>query len=96
MCTDVLFIHLLSGVSSQMYITLPQSYSWLPSSAGNVPEKALQAGETSSSEPLFVARGMVNGEMCIGKVHPSHGCAYFPWGGDEHAVQHYEVLCFSD
>ncbi|CAH8825336.1 unnamed protein product [Trichobilharzia szidati] len=71
-------------------------YCWYPRSAGNVPDKALQAGETSSHESLFIARGVVNGEVCVGKVHPSHGCAYFPWGGDEHAVQSYEVLCFVD
>ncbi|KAK4473218.1 hypothetical protein MN116_004393 [Schistosoma mekongi] len=71
-------------------------YTWIPCSGGNVPDKALHAGETCSSEPLYVARGIVNGETCIGKVHPSHGCAYFPWGGDEHAVKCYEVLCFTD
>lgn len=34
--------------------------------------------------------------MCVGKVHPSHGCAYFPWGGEEHSEKSYEVLCYID
>ncbi|CAH8430831.1 unnamed protein product [Schistosoma turkestanicum] len=71
-------------------------YNWVSSTGGHVPDKALQAGETSSSEPLYIARRLVNNEMCIGKLHPSHGCAYFPWGGEEHSHTSYEVLCFLD
>ncbi|CAL8071727.1 unnamed protein product [Calicophoron daubneyi] len=71
-------------------------YNWIPSSDGQVPHGALQAGMTANGEPLFVARGRVEEEMCIGKVHPSHQCAYVPWGGSEHRLDRYEVLCFLD
>ncbi|XP_018647660.1 hypothetical protein Smp_003610.1 [Schistosoma mansoni] len=71
-------------------------YGWVSHTGGNVPDNALYAGETQSSEPLYIARRVVNNEMCVGKVHPSHGCAYFPWGGEEHSENSYEVLCFLD
>ncbi|TPP57599.1 DM9 domain-containing protein [Fasciola gigantica] len=71
-------------------------YTWIPSGGGNVPHDAVQGGITESMEPLYIARGMVNNEWCVGKVHPSHGCAYFPWGGEEHSLQQYEVLCYTN
>ncbi|THD27200.1 DM9 domain-containing protein [Fasciola hepatica] len=69
-------------------------YTWIPSGAGYIPTEAIQGGVTETMEPLYIARAMVNGEWCVGKVHPSHDCAYFPWGGGEHALQQYELLCY--
>ncbi|CAH8435429.1 unnamed protein product [Schistosoma margrebowiei] len=71
-------------------------YEWVSYTGGNVPNNALHAGETQSSEPLYIARRLVNNEMCVGKVHTSHCCAYFPWGGEEHSEKSYEVLCYLD
>lgn len=70
------------------------SYNWMPSGGGQVPPNAVQGGMTEMMEPLYIARGMVNGEWCVGKVHPSHGVAYFPYNGGEHALNQYEVLCY--
>ncbi|TPP59829.1 DM9 domain-containing protein [Fasciola gigantica] len=69
-------------------------YTWIPSGAGYTPPEAVQGGVTETMEPLFIARAMVNDEWCVGKVHLSHDCAYFPWGGGEHALQQYELLCY--
>ena len=60
-----------------------------------MPHGALLGGYTVSGEPLFVARSTVDGEAVAGKVHGSHGCAYFPHGGGEHRKSSYEVLCFN-
>ncbi|CAL8071719.1 unnamed protein product [Calicophoron daubneyi] len=69
-------------------------YQWMKAEEGNIPSGAIQGGVTSSGEALFIARGDVHDEKCVGKVHPSHQCAYFPWGGKEHSERRYKVLCF--
>ncbi|RWS25806.1 uncharacterized protein B4U80_06829 [Leptotrombidium deliense] len=66
---------------------------WLHSSNGQVPAGALQGGVTADGEPIYVGRHQHDGSFTIGKVHPSHGCLYIPFGGEEHRYTEYEVLC---
>lgn len=44
-------------------------------------------------EILYVARARHEGALIPGKLVPSHGVTYIPWGGGEHAHSEYEVLC---
>ncbi|KAL7738623.1 hypothetical protein ACLKA6_006916 [Drosophila palustris] len=67
-------------------------YCWIPASNGEVPPHALRVGQTSDGEPLYVGRGYFSGSLTPGKVHPSHGCLYIPYGGAEHKLEAYEVL----
>ncbi|OON18075.1 hypothetical protein X801_06077 [Opisthorchis viverrini] len=67
-------------------------YTWKADSGGGVPKRAVIGGFSSSGEPLYVARGYVDGERVVGKVHDGHQCAYFPHGGREIACDDYEVL----
>jgi len=67
-------------------------YCWIPSANGEVPPHALTVGQTADGEPLYVGRGHWNGSLTPGKVHPSHGCLYIPFGGGEHRLEQYEVL----
>ncbi|XP_030385452.1 uncharacterized protein LOC115632442 isoform X2 [Scaptodrosophila lebanonensis] len=67
-------------------------YCWIPESGGRVPPHALRVGQTTDGEPLFVGRGHYHGSLTPGKVHPSHGCLYIPYGGAEHKLDSYEVL----
>ncbi|CAH8441062.1 hypothetical protein MS3_00005253 [Schistosoma haematobium] len=69
-----------------------QCYKWERHSNGYVPKYAVVGGITSSNEPLYIAREYINGERVVGKVHESHECAYFPYGGQERKMHHYEVL----
>ncbi|CAL8071715.1 unnamed protein product [Calicophoron daubneyi] len=79
------------------FLSIPdQAYAFLPCGYGEVPPGALAAGTTDQGEPLFIARGQINNEICAGKVHPSERCAFFPWGGKEHRSEEYEVLCLLD
>ncbi|CAL8071723.1 unnamed protein product [Calicophoron daubneyi] len=71
-----------------------KSYQWLDGEKGKIPPGAVVGGKTSKGETLYVARGRVNNEPCLGKVHPSHQCAYYPWGHKEHKREKYSVLCF--
>nr|CDS33871.1 protein of unknown function DM9 [Hymenolepis microstoma] len=68
-------------------------YEWRDDCGGSVPKNAIAAGMASDGEPLFICRAKVNGEKCVGKVHNGHDCAYLPYGGKEHSVEEYKVLC---
>ncbi|CAH8433084.1 unnamed protein product [Schistosoma intercalatum] len=69
-------------------------YQWVPASFGRVPAGALLAGITNTSEPLYIARAMVQDELCIGKLNCSQKFALLPYKGKENKVKHYDVLCF--
>ncbi|KAL5273901.1 hypothetical protein ACFFRR_000579 [Megaselia abdita] len=66
---------------------------WVSGGNGYVPPNAIEAGNTSDGEPLYIGRGHYHGSLTPGKVHPSHGCLYIPYGGAEHRLSDYEVLC---
>lgn len=68
------------------------NYCWVSASNGSVPPHALRVGRTSDGEPLYVGRGYFAGSLTPGKVHPSHGCLYIPYGGAEQRLEAYEVL----
>lgn len=65
---------------------------WVAGDSGSVPPSALQGGD-DNGEPMFIARASFQGCMIPGKLVPSHGVCYVPWGGAENAVNQYEVLC---
>merc|ERR1719411_926198 len=60
---------------------LGDSFQWRHGSNGHVPHGALVGGHIDSGEPLYVARANISGEAVVGKVASSHGCAFFPYGG---------------
>lgn len=59
---------------------------------GHVPSNAVSSGNQSNGEPLYVGRTNHDGSLLVGKVHPSHGCIYVPFNGQEHRHEQYEVL----
>lgn len=66
--------------------------SWVQASNGHVPIGAVQAGHTDSGEPLYVGRSCYQGSITVGKVHPSLGSLYIPFGGKEVSLQEYDIL----
>lgn len=64
---------------------------WVPVNDGNIPPNAIPGGETAEGEPLFIGRATHDGTITVGKVQPSHGCCYIPYGGEEVAYQNYEI-----
>ncbi|CAH8826489.1 unnamed protein product [Trichobilharzia szidati] len=69
-----------------------KGYGWEEASGGHIPKNAIVAGIAKDGSPLYVVKGYVNGELCIGKLHDGHPCAYLPWGGKENRVDEYDVL----
>ncbi|XP_026474975.1 uncharacterized protein LOC113378634 isoform X1 [Ctenocephalides felis] len=71
------------------------SACWVDASNGEVPPNALSGGKDGDEE-LFVGRARHEGALLPGKIVPSHGVCYVAWGGGEHGVQEYQVLCSCD
>ncbi|KER25128.1 hypothetical protein X801_02621 [Opisthorchis viverrini] len=71
------------------------SCHWLPAEGGRIPQNAVQAGVQKDGTPLFVARAKINNEMCVGKALPTQTFALLPWGGQEHRVDCYDILCWT-
>lgn len=59
---------------------------------GAVPEGAVEVGCADDGEKLYMGRAMHGGAQTPGKLHPSHGCLYIPFGGAEVLLTEYEVL----
>ncbi|EDW72335.1 uncharacterized protein Dwil_GK20869 [Drosophila willistoni] len=77
---------------SSYEVLVGHGYAWAPSSDGRVPRHAISTGKTRTGEPLYVGRASHSNSVIVGKVHPSHGCLYVPFGGQEITIKSYEVL----
>lgn len=66
--------------------------NWQATNGSNIPPNAAPAGQSEDGEPLYVGRVVHDGCLTIGKVQPSHGVLYIPFGGQELAFQDYEIL----
>lgn len=66
---------------------------WVPVNDGNIPTNAVAAGSTADGEPLMIGRATHDGTITVGKVQPSHGCCYIPYGGEELAYKEFEIFC---
>lgn len=65
---------------------------WKSTDGEGVPCGAIVGGSDNGS-PLYVARSEIDDEVIVGKFQPQHGCAYMPYGGEEHRKDQFEVLC---
>jgi len=68
-----------------------EGVSWAPGSNGTAGEGSLVGGQ-DNGEDMIVARGNFEGALLPGKLIPSHGVMYVPWGGEEHGLEEYETL----
>ncbi|PAA78726.1 hypothetical protein BOX15_Mlig020417g2 [Macrostomum lignano] len=68
------------------------NYTWERCHGRSVPRGALIGGYSADRQPYYIGRSQINGEMVAGKVFEPHGCAYFPWGGQEHRSNEFEIL----
>lgn len=65
--------------------------TFVPVSGGDIPPNAIHAGESEDGETLFIGRVSHEGTNTVGKVQPSHGVCYIPFGGQEMAFADYEI-----
>merc|ERR1711951_268036 len=64
--------------------------AWVDASNGHIPTGAVQGGYNDSNDPLYIGRARHEDSFAVGKVNPEHGCC--PYGGEEIAKEHYQVL----
>lgn len=82
-----------SEISKQNFeVLIGSDVKWKKERNGKIPQGAYPAGKTKSGETLYVGRVEHNRSQTVGKVHPSHGCLYIPYGGQELSFKDYEVL----
>ncbi|XP_017025186.1 uncharacterized protein [Drosophila kikkawai] len=67
-------------------------YKWVPGEHGSYPEDAFKIGYSEIGEVTYTGRGLYQGIMRLGKVHPSHKRMYIPHRGQEVNITTYEVL----
>ena len=65
---------------------------WYPTSGSIIPTGAVQAGVTTSGEPLFIGRHEHEGSYVIGKIQPSHEVLYVSFSGEEVPYRDFEIL----
>uniref|UniRef100_A0A034VS42 Natterin-1 n=1 Tax=Bactrocera dorsalis TaxID=27457 RepID=A0A034VS42_BACDO len=73
-------------------VLVGDGYEWVTSYGGSVPRNAVSGGITRHGERLYIGRVAYRNSLTIGKIHPSHGCLYIPFGGKELNFHSYEVL----
>jgi len=76
----------------QFEVLISHQVSWTPERDGRVPPEAIVIGQTAEGENLYMGRTMHDGTLTPGKIQPSHGCLYIPYGGEELKFFEYEVL----
>lgn len=69
-------------------------FNWVVDRDGHYPENAVIGGKTVENETLYIARAMYDDRYIIGKVHPSHRCAYFPYDMEECNLKEYDILVY--
>lgn len=79
-------------VESFEILVFEPNFTWVHSSNGYIPPNAIPTGSTTSGETMYIGRGYHAGGLTVGKVHPSHGCLYIPFDGQEVSIRDYEVL----
>lgn len=67
-------------------------FVWEFATNGEIPEGAVEIGQTVDGEKLYSGRAIHSGTQTPGKVQASHGCLYIPFNGEEVALTEYEVL----
>ncbi|KAJ2947589.1 hypothetical protein O0L34_g17385 [Tuta absoluta] len=76
----------------QFEVLVPAMFSWQFSTNGEVPPGAVEAGLTVEGEKLYFGRVSHDGCTTPGKIHPSHGCCYYPFDNEERSSTEYECL----
>jgi len=85
----------MTEVSVEDYEVLtgpPAALSWIEGQNGEVPSNAVVGGQDADGETIYIGRAIHQGTVTVGKVHPSHGCCYVSYGGEELNFKEYEIL----
>lgn len=62
---------------------------------GQVPSNAVEGGKTARGEILYIGRTVHEDSVTPGKIQPSLGCLYIPYGCEEYRYMTYQVLTWN-
>ena len=76
----------------------PENLIWVPACDGDLGSTGapVRSGRESSGGPLYVGRAQIKGTWTVGKVKPEDRTCYVSYGGKEHAISSYQVLCVKE
>jgi hypothetical protein len=57
--------------------------------------KPVEGGRENNGTPLYIAQAPIKGSVQPGKVREGLNGAFVPYGGEEHEVKEYRVLCYA-
>ncbi|KFB38713.1 hypothetical protein ZHAS_00006115 [Anopheles sinensis] len=66
--------------------------TFVPVQNNEIPPNAFPAGLSEAGETLYIGRVIVEGNVLVGKVHPSHGVCYVPYDDEERGFADYEIF----
>ena len=75
-----------------IYLTFVIRVVWINMSNGGVSSNAAVGDNTLFNEPPYIERARVSGDMCVGKICQSNGCACMSYRGAEYRVHSYKAL----
>jgi hypothetical protein len=78
---------------SESIMSNDQELRWERSEYGQVPSDAIAGGVDLDGSTLFIGRAEHEGGSHTGKVSTTNKALYIGYGGEEIALNHYEVLC---
>jgi hypothetical protein len=69
---------------------------WVPTRDGQIPpgRRPVEGGYESNGVKLYHAFGGIDGVRVPGKTGEHLGGANIPFGGYEHILHHYDILCW--
>ncbi|KAF7979886.1 hypothetical protein HWV62_40673 [Athelia sp. TMB] len=57
--------------------------------------RPVEGGKENNGSPLYIAQAPIHGSVTPGKIRQDFGGAFVPYGGKEHKVKEYRVLCYA-
>lgn len=74
------------------YEALLGTQHWAAKNGGNVPPNAFEAGQSTTGQPIYVARGQISGGVHIGELVAGAQVAIVPFGLRAVELNEYEIL----
>ncbi|XP_055837291.1 uncharacterized protein LOC129905756 [Episyrphus balteatus] len=73
-------------------ILVGENYRFIKPSLNSIPLNSVRTGNSADGEPLYIGRGIWEGNETVGKIHPPNTCLFIPFDGEEEKLETYEVL----
>lgn len=77
-------------------LPITPNMEWVPTSEGKIPKgrRPIEGGYESNGVKLYHALGVIDGVNVPGKTGEHLGGANVAFGGYEHIVREYKILCW--